>query len=210
MNGQGTQPGPELPRTQIEAWKGEFGRAYTERNVLDRRTREPAFRAMLGELDLRRVLEVGCNRGHNLATLAEGLRIPEVCGIEPGEHALSLARHASPRAFVLPGRAEALPFRDACFDLVFTCGVLIHVPPAGLDAALAEILRCSRRYVLAIEYFAAAEESIVYRGERELLWKRDYAAEYRQREPTLRIVSQGYWDRAEGFDRSHWWLFERR
>jgi pseudaminic acid biosynthesis-associated methylase len=198
-----------LPAAQLAAWQGEFGRAYTERNVLDRRTRAPAFREMLAGLALTRVLEVGCNRGHNLATLAEELGIAQVLGVEPGEHALQLARAASPRASALAGRAEALPFRDAWFDLVFTCGVLIHVPPAGLDAALAEIVRCSRRYVLAIEYFAESEEQVEYRGHRELLWKRNYAAEYLRRNPNLHVLRQGYWDRADGFDRSHWWLMER-
>ncbi len=198
-----------LPADQLAIWQGEFGRAYTERNVLDRRTREPAFREMFAGLALERVLEVGCNRGHNLATLADGLRIPGVFGIEPGEHALELARNASPRAFVLPGRAEALPFRDQWFDLVFTCGVLIHVPPAGLDAALAEIVRCSRRYVLAVEYFAPEETRIDYRGHSELLWKRDYAAEYCRRHSELRVLRKGYLDSADGFDHSTWWLFER-
>jgi hypothetical protein len=46
---------------QLQAWQGEFGRAYTEHNVADWRRRLPAFRHMLEGLDLRRVLEVGCN-----------------------------------------------------------------------------------------------------------------------------------------------------
>jgi len=56
---------------QLEVWEGEFGKAYTDRNVIDWRTRLPAFQQMLGGLPIKRVLEVGCNRGHNLVCLAE-------------------------------------------------------------------------------------------------------------------------------------------
>ena len=58
---------------QLGVWKGEFGKAYTDRNVIDWHTRFPAFQQMLDGLPIKRVLEVGCNRGHNLAALVEVL-----------------------------------------------------------------------------------------------------------------------------------------
>ena len=45
---------------QLEVWQGEFGMAYTDRNVVDWRVRLPAFRQMLDGLSLQRVVEVGC------------------------------------------------------------------------------------------------------------------------------------------------------
>jgi len=93
---------------QLEAWQGESGTAYTERNVIDWRIRLPAFRQMLEGLPILRVLEVGCNRGHNLLALAEVVgQVPErsgvdshatseIVGIDPNRDALEAARAASP------------------------------------------------------------------------------------------------------------------
>ena len=38
---------------QLETWRGEFGTAYTDRNVADWRTLAPAFVRMLGSLRVR-------------------------------------------------------------------------------------------------------------------------------------------------------------
>jgi spore coat polysaccharide biosynthesis protein SpsF len=202
------QPAAPVDTAQLQAWQGEFGRAYTERNVGDWRRRVPAFRQMLAGLDLRRVLEVGCNRGHNLVTIGEILGPgAEVVGVEPNLHALALARQAGAR--VLEGHALALPFADRSFDMVFTAGVLIHVSLRDLPTALREIHRVSDRYVLAIEYFAAQETAVEYRGRQDLLWKRDFVAHYQGQFPSLRVLRHGYFGPENGFDRTHWWLLEK-
>lgn len=73
---------------QLKMWEGEFGEAYTARNKIDWRIREPAFRSMLAGLPVKRVFEVGCNRGHNLIALTEVLGADsEVAGVEPNEYA---------------------------------------------------------------------------------------------------------------------------
>jgi pseudaminic acid biosynthesis-associated methylase len=193
---------------QLDSWQGEFGRAYTDRNQVDWRTRLPAFRTMLGGLELERVLEVGCNRGHNLVTLREGLGIGHVVGIEPNPYALSLAKgHEGVDA--MRGTGLDVPFKDGFFDLAFTANVLIHVSLADLPRVMGEIYRASRRYVLAIEYFAPEETVIHYRGHDNLLWKRDFLRHYQELFPDLAVVRDGFWGHAEGFDDSHWWLLEK-
>lgn len=197
--------------SQLDAWKGEFGEAYTDRNVADWRARQPGFREVLGGLELRGVLEVGCNRGHNLVALADLLgEDADVVGIEPNRHAQRIARAASDRIGVLSGNAFELPFRDGTFDLVFTAGVLIHISLADLPRALAEIHRVSRRYVVALEYFAEEETAIPYRGREDLLWKRDFLRHYQTQFPDLRLVRSGYFGPEQGFDRTTWWLLEKQ
>jgi ubiquinone/menaquinone biosynthesis C-methylase UbiE len=75
---------------------------------------------------------------------------------------------------VLYGHAFDLPFKNEYFDLVFSAGVLIHIPPDHLPEALREIYRVSKRYLLSIEYFAEQETVIHYRGHEDLLWKRNF------------------------------------
>lgn len=194
-----------------EVWQGEFGEAYTGRNVMDWQTRLPAFRVMLEGLPVKRVLEVGCNRGHNLVALAEILEQgTEVIGIEPNQYALGIAREASSKVGVLKGQAVDLAFKDEYFDLVFTACVLIHIPLSDLPLALAENYRVSNRYILAIEYFAEEETGIHYRGHDDLLWKRDFLKHYETQFPDLALIRSGYWGPEDGFDRTHWWLLEKQ
>lgn len=207
---RGKRPEVSGGGAQLRAWEGEFGKEYTERNVVDWRRRLPAFRRMLEGLALSRVLEVGCNRGHNLVTVAEIVGpAAEVVGVEPNGHAFQLAQNAGPRVAAVHGHVFDLPFGDEAFDIVFTAGVLIHVSLENLAAALREIHRVSRRYLLAIEYFAAEETAIEYRGRMDLLWKRDFRAHYERQFPGLRLRREGYWGPEEGFDRTHWWLLEK-
>lgn len=191
---------------QVRIWEGEFGDAYTDRNVLDYRTRLSAFRSMLSGLLIKRVLEVGCNRGHNLVTLTEILGVgSEIAGVEPNWYALGLAKALR----VLQGHALDLPFKEGYFDLVFTVGVLIHVKLSDLAGTLAEIYRVSSHYILAIEYFAEEETAIPYHGHNDMLWKRDFLAHYRSQFPSLMLIRRGYWGPENGFDNSTWWLFEK-
>ena len=197
-------------KAQLESWGGEFGRLYTDRNILDWRTRLPAFRTMLSGLRLARILEVGCNRGHNLLALSELLgEESEVIGIEPNRYALEIARSASPKVTAMCGNIFDLPFKSGYFDLVFTVGVLIHIPLDSLHAAMRELARVSGRYLLAVEYFAEQETRIPYRGHIDLLWKRNFLFHFQQCLSGLALLRKGYWGPEDGFDRDHWWLFEQ-
>lgn len=190
---------------QLEQWSGEFGKQYTDRNAVDWRTMVPFLRPMVEGLSLGRVLEVGCSRGHNLVALREILgEGTELLGVEPGPYAREIARAAGVDA--RPGDAFSLPFPDGSFDLVFTAGVLIHVALDDLPRAMRELYRCSRRYLLAVEYFSEEETVIPYRGHQDLLWKRDFPRHYQSLFPDLTLVRHGY---VADWDRSTWWLWEK-
>lgn len=196
---------------QLESWKGEFGDAYTERNQIDWRTRVGAFADMLAGLALERILEIGCNRAHNLVAISRSSENSPglLVGVEPNHLALSLAREIRGNAGLVGSSAFELPFRTSSFDLVFTAGVLIHISPDDLPKALGEIYRTSRRYILTIEYYAEEETGVCYRGRDDLLWKRDFLRAFLDRFPDLSLRRSGYWDRSAGFDRTHWWLLEK-
>jgi pseudaminic acid biosynthesis-associated methylase len=165
---------------------------------------------MLEGLPIKRVLEVGCNRGHNLRALVELLGDrSEVVGVEPNQYALELARATSVKVSVLHGDAHALPASDEYFDLVFTAGVLEHIPLEDLPAALKEIYRVSKRYILMIEYFAEKETVIHYHGHNDLLWKRDFPKHYLTQFPDLSLIRSGYWGPESCFNRANWCLLEK-
>jgi pseudaminic acid biosynthesis-associated methylase len=155
------------------------------------------------------VLEVGCNVGANLRWIAGPVPPGGVFGVDVNEGALELLRSRLPRINAVAGQARSLPFRDREFDLVFTAGVLIHQPESTLPLVMAEVVRCSRRYVLALEYHADDVTEVPYRGVEGALFKRDYGRLYAELFPELTLVDSGHLDRDEGWDDVTWWLFER-
>lgn len=195
---------------QLKHWKSDFGDAYTDRNVVDWKTRLSAWKTMIGDMRLEHIVEVGCNRGHNLKAIYELESVSgNIIGIEPNAKALSKVRNQFPEVAALSGNIFTLPFIDGYADLVFTVGVLIHLHLDDLAKGINEIYRISKKYILCVEYFSEKEITINYRGHDNLLWKRDFKSHYLKLYPKLRVIREGYWDIEDGFDRSHWWLFEK-
>ena len=90
------------------------------------------------------VLDIGCGGG----LLAEEFaRLGcSVTGVDPSEESLAAARtHAAGQGLAIEyqrGLGEALPFGDACFDVVYCCDVLEHVH--DLPRVIAETARVLR------------------------------------------------------------------
>ena len=105
-----------------------------------------------------------------------------------------------------------LPFEDASFDLVFTMGVLIHQDPeTQLVPMMREIVRCSRRYVLAGEYHADSLTEVPYRGQEGALFKQDFGGLYQRLFDELDLVDSGFLSEGEGrWDDLTYWIFEKR
>lgn len=114
-------------------WLYDAGMAVIDALALSRWRRELAAGAK------GRVLEVGCGTGR---TLPGYPRDTEVVGLDPDRAALHRARRRAPRAAILTGRAEALPFPDASFDTVVTSLSFCTVP--DVPQGLAEIHRVLR------------------------------------------------------------------
>jgi pseudaminic acid biosynthesis-associated methylase len=187
---------------QIRTWSGDFGRQYTDRNnhtpaQLDESYRETygVTRTALNQRLLQevpknaRILEVGCNMGTQLLLLKD-MGFTDLSGIEIQDYALQRARESLTEVQLLQASALSIPFPDQHFDLVFTSGVLIHIAPADLPTALAEIHRCSRRWVWGMEYYAKRMTEIVYREHQDLLWKGDYARLYLEGFDDLELVRE--------------------
>jgi len=150
---------------QLERWQGRFGDDYSKRNDYDPKLRLEAFKALIPN-GVRSVLEVGCNIGNNLETIS-ALGIPTVVGIEPNVKAARIGKERG-RTIII-GEALNLPIEGSTYDLVFTAGVLMHIP--DYRDAMREIWRVTRKYALAIEYMGDGE-SITYHGNDDMLWRR--------------------------------------
>ena len=183
----------------VRTWCGEFGRAYTDRNEdetvadVDAEYEESfgvakttLFERFLGDLQRdARILEVGCNVGVQLEALRE-LGFTDLHGLDVQRGALESAKAHRDGIEVVQADGRRLPFGDDAFDLVFTVGVLIHIPPSTIDGVMDEIARCSRELIYGCEYYAPEYTEVVYRGESGVMWKTDFASRYQAgRELTL-------------------------
>ena len=190
-------------------WAGDFGEAYIARNrVLDER-RAAFWTRLIDEHQIRSVLEVGCGQGGNLRPIATRLEPGDVWGVDVNETALAIARVNAPGVNAVASVARHLPFRDGLVDLAFTVGVLIHQPDATLPLVIAEIVRCSRAFVLWAEYHAPATQEVPYHGVAGSLYRRDYGAIYRELFPELVVRAEGFLAPEDGFDRLTWQLLEK-
>lgn len=172
---------------QMLRWTDQFGRDYTDRNSLTLSELDALYHRNYGvtrrELNARflagvprsaRILEVGCNIGNQLSMLRE-LGFSNLYGIEIQHYAVKQAKSRLRGIRAVEASALEIPFSDGSFDLVFTSGVLIHIAPAEISLVLGEIHRCSNEYIWGFEYHSSVPTEISYRGNRNLLWKMNYA-----------------------------------
>lgn len=193
-----------------ELWGGTFGDEYVERNSDVARGRQQFWDALIREYPVRSALEVGCNVGGNLQWIAEQLGARNTYGVDINEEAIAQIRRRIPGVAAVWSPARHLPFRDCAFDLTFTMGVLIHQPTESLPVVMAEIVRCSRRYVLCGEYFSDVPVEVPYRGQQGALFKRDFGALYQQLFPELVLRKRLFLSREQGsWDDVTVWLLEK-
>lgn len=187
---------------QQHVWSSSFGDDYTKRCLRTPEQLDEVYAALYGptrsslnEEFLSRMpgaasfLEVGCNIGNQLGLLARAGKA-DLTGMDIQFEALRHAAASEPSLKLVAAGAPALPFKESAFDVVFTSGVLIHIPPEHLKSLMMEMLRCSRRYIWGFEYYAPELTSLNYRGRRDMLWKGDYAAMFLALPARLRLVAR--------------------
>ncbi|MBC8505211.1 MAG: methyltransferase domain-containing protein [Anaerolineales bacterium] len=191
-------------------WDSDFGDDYVERNQSVGEHRRPFWEIILSEFPSQSVLEIGCNIGANLQWIASLIPPQNVYGIDVNRRALLQIRNRVPDINSLWCPARELPFRDRWFDLTFTMGVLIHQPESTLPLVMSEIVRCSNKYVLCVEYYSEETAEMPYRGQTGALFKRNYLHIYQELFPELELIKQGFLSRDEGWDDVTYWMFEKK
>ena len=192
-----------MPTPQEEFWAGDFGSAYTRRNRVNWHTRVPFWSDIIERTKARSAMEVGCNIGSNLLALREVDPMMALWGIDVNQAALSEAERSGLAVLQKPA-AEV--HQCGRFDLVFSVGVLIHVPAEQLPEVMGAIVKASRRWVLAVEYAAEDEEPVVYRGHEGYLWRRPFGKLYE--DMGLEMVD-AFDAPADAFDRCRAWLLRK-
>jgi len=197
-------------------WAGDFGSDYIERNQgtlmlsANLNTFSRALKYTNGEV--KSALEIGANIGMNLEALQ--LLYPKI-----DLKAIEINPDAAVRLKTLIGENNV--FEGSVFDykntekvdLTFSRGVLIHINPEKLQDVYELLYKTSKRYILVAEYYNPKPVAIIYRGQADKLFKRDFAGEMLDKYQDLRLVDYGFvYHRDPSFpdDDINWFLLEKK
>ncbi|HEY9759817.1 MAG TPA: pseudaminic acid biosynthesis-associated methylase [Oculatellaceae cyanobacterium] len=201
-------------RTKTEQelfWEGTFGEEYSARNRIAAANRAAFFAHVLSKTyGVLSVCEFGANIGTNLQAIRSLSENFLLTGVELNAKAFEELKS------IKSVDAICLPIQDfqpnKTFDLVFTCGVLIHLNPDDLPIAYRKMYDTSARYVLINEYFNPTPVELTYRGHSGRLFKRDFALEFKTLfENKVRLIEYGFLWQADNpaWDNTTWFLFEK-
>ena len=187
---------------QMEAWVGDIGKLYTDRNTRTLRgvellylVRYGLYRTQMNDLFIGgfdrdiKILEVGCNIGNQLEVLqSQGFK--NLYGVELQPYAVERAKGRTQGINIIQGSAFDIPFKDNYFDMVFTSGVLIHIAYADLGKVMDEIYRCTKKYIWGLEYYEDTFTLINWREKVDLMWKAPYCQYYLDRFKDLKLIKE--------------------
>lgn len=187
-----------------QLWAGEFGVDYESRNTPtpDQAKRRQAFihtvtRGIGRYLEIKEeeanLLEVGSGAGHTLMLLRKWTILRSLTGVDINPDLVARANLLPLGLTSVVGDAAHLPFAASEFNIVVTCGLLIHIPPALLATVYAELWRvCAGSGLLILaEYFSPIPREILYRGRAGVLWARDFGGEALAANPSAKVCD--YW-----------------
>ena len=189
-------------------WYGDFGIRYTLRNKIIPEKLIPFYKKILKGIEAEKILEVGCNRGHNLIAISYCGQY-DLYGIDINPYSILVARDNKEINFAW-GNISDILYKDDYFDLVMSVGVLIHINPEKLKEAITEVLRVSKKYFLLMEYNYDFEEfeRIPYR-ENVGLWRGNFKKLVLENF-NVRLLFEGEVGVEDGFgDKRNYFLFEK-
>jgi pseudaminic acid biosynthesis-associated methylase len=209
-----------LSKTE-EFWTGPEGTNYAGRNADPKMVDHnlALFRNALTPMmvqTIQRVIEFGPNIGQNIAALKRLAPFAHAhfTGVEMNGDACAALSERFPDVTVYQGSmTNAVRAWGTGYDLAMSKGVLIHVHPDELPAAYDALHDAAKRWIFVAEYHNPTPVEVPYRGQRDVLWKRDFAAEMLDRFPKLRMYAQSFAGKRHPFwpqDDLVWTLLEKQ
>ena len=197
--------------TTKQFWAGEFGDEYHRRQKVTHEANVALMRRILETTGkLVTVAELGAGTGLNLRALSAIDPDMWLCGVEINAAACQEILKI-PRATAV--QCAVQDWKPALkFDLVFTKGLAIHIPPGDLPGLYKTLVASSKRYIMMAEYFSVRTEEVPYRGHTSRLWKAPHAYQLMDAYPEWGLLDYGFVssrDRKNPQDDLNWWVLQK-
>ncbi len=193
---------------QEKHWKSKFGKKYTKRNKSIKKSL--FINNSLKKIGkIKNVFEFGTNVGNNLDIIKGYNKNIKTHGVEINDFAASIANKKGHQ--ILNDSVKNKINIKKKFDLVIASGILIHINPKDLNKVYKNMFNLSKKFILIAEYFSQDPVAIKYRGKNNLLFKRDFAKEIKNKY-NLKIVDYGFiWseDKKHSLDNFNWFLLKK-
>ena len=196
---------------QERFWAGEFGNEYIDRNKHPEIFSAYVYvwsKIVSRTSNIKSVIEFGSNIGFNLRAIHSLIPNAKISCVEINKKAVT---HLKDMEFLETIYNDSiLNFKpEKKYDLSFTRGVLIHINPDKLNVCYDLLYQSSDKYILIDEYYNPQPVEVLYRGNKEKLFKRDFAGEMLEKFPNLKLIDYGFtYHRDPNFpsDDSTWFL----
>lgn|SRR5574337_185596 len=176
-----------LTKTQASHW------ANKDLNVIESYwTSPPAtlrskwFVDQLKNYQFNSIFEIGYFSGRNLKYIGDAYPEVSIGGLEINKKAVDFAKARLPKADLMHMNLHDMYNIKSKYDVVFTSGVLIHVPPDEITNVALKCLDLSSGYVMHIETIGKSEVAAgpkhlnpTYKVSDQLQWNVDLISVYR-------------------------------
>lgn len=200
---------------QEQFWAGEFGDAYVLR--ADDAKYIASDTALFTRIFKRTkkvesVLELGANVGLNIKAIKQLFPTAQMAAVEINKNAVKHLKLIEGLDIHNESIHNYKPEKK--YDIVFTKGVLIHINPEKLLEVYELMYRSALKYILIAEYYNPYPMTVEsYRGNKERLFKRDFAGELLDNYSDLQLIDYGFvYKRDVNFpqDDINWFLLEKK
>ena len=193
---------------QEEFWQGNFGDNYVERNTNIQRLNHFSKIFINNRINIKSAIELGANIGINLDAIKTLFPKSQTFGIEINEKAHNILKEKHSSYY---GSVYNFPLKNT-YQLSIVSTVLIHQNPEKLKEFYKILYQLSNDYILISEYFSPFPVKVEYRGNKDKLFKRDFAREFWDIFPELKLIDYGFFWSKDTFtwgDDVNWFLFKK-
>ena len=198
---------------QENVWANDFGNKYIERNEDEwRLTSAIVFfsKIMAKTSSIASVLEFGANIGLNLQAIHAILPKVSLSAVEINSNAVDKLKNTE---YINVFHNSALEYEvEKEYDFVLTKTFLIHINPEKMPLMYDKIYNSSKKYICIAEYYNPSPVTIEYRGNSNILFKRDFAGELLDKYNDLKLIDYGFaYHKDNNFfqDDITWFLLEK-
>ena len=100
------------------------------------------------------LLEIGCGYGSRIKPINDALKPEVYIGVDFASNQViegNKRLEGQGPKIIDADATKGLDFPDNSFDLVYTCGCLMHIPPKEMPKALREVMRISKKWIIHME-----------------------------------------------------------